>query len=255
MFKLSYLPASVLAIALTASVSWGSYMTSFESVDGFSAGSSPDGVDGWTATSGIQVVNTPPASDGTQSVRIPAVSSTALIFERTFSDAGPTDNLLTFDFNPATGSTPGQRVARFYIFVGGDTASQAGYAQMVLFNAYSGAEQHPWMSYDYTGNGDAVLYSLPDNAWTNGQWNTMQVAFDADTQSYGISINNHLVAPGKPTGAAGATHFTKWNAYDTDHEDIYVDNVRLTHVPEPVSLGLIAMGAGCLFLKRPRRAT
>jgi hypothetical protein len=227
-------------------------MTSFESVDGFSAGSSPDGVDEWSATNGIQVVNTT-ASDGNWSVRIPAVSSAAAILQRTFSNAAPPDNLLTFDFNPATGSTPGQRVARFYIFVGGDTASQDGYAQIVLFNAYSGAGQHPWMSYDYNGNGDAVNYQLPDGAWTNGQWNTMRVAFDADTQSYDISMNNHMVAPGKPTGAVGATQFTKWNAYDTDHQDFYVDNMGLAHVPEPASLGLLAMGAGCLLLKRRRR--
>jgi hypothetical protein len=212
MFRFQHLSLSILAVALTASAAGASYMTSFEKADGFTS-AYPNAKDGWTASQTapiVQVVNTT-ASDGTQSIWIPSNASTNSGITRTFTSTETTaaDKVMSFDFMPEINSTAGARTAWFYAIVDNAAGTAAKAVQFYLYNAAAGGTPE----FYYKGPSNRSIF-VPDTTWTNGQWNTMQVTFNAASQTFDFDINQHRVGTDLAIGSTGATRFSGFRAYE-----------------------------------------
>jgi hypothetical protein len=259
MFGLRHLSLSLLAVGVIAPMSWGSYMTSFESPT-FTAGNSPSGKDSWSA-SGTNphpsVTSAQHSGTGSQSILIPKNTSASSGITRIFTSSESTtaDNGLTFDFMPGTGSAAGNAVAWFYVFADDGDAANTGYIQYYLVNASSAPGATPVLQYHPAGTSTWSYLSIPAGAWTNEQWNTMQVTLDSTHQTFGFSINGKSIANDLSIATAGnghATRFSKFWAYEINSNDLYIDNVRVSAVPEPASLVLLGLSGAALFMRRRR---
>jgi hypothetical protein len=227
-------------------------MTSFEKTDGFTT-AAPNGKDGWTAsqTAPIVAVVSTTASDGLQSIWIPSNGVTSGITRAfTTTETTAADKVMSFDFMPESGSAPGARTGWFYAIVDNAAGTASKAFQFYLNNPAIGAAP----GFSYKGQSTASI-SAPVGTWTNGQWNTMQVTFNAAAQTFDFDINQHSVATGLAIGSIAATRFSKFEAFETgaggtDHLGMYIDNLQV--VPEPAALGLLAVGTMGLLMRRKK---
>jgi hypothetical protein len=113
--------------------------------------------------------------------------------------------------------------------------------------------------YDKTFGG---LFITPnDDTVTFDQYNNFDLALDYNTSTYSVSLNGALLESGLPFFTAGATELTDADISALQASDsatsnatgvAYFDNYSVSSVPEPASLGLVAMAA--LSLTRRRRS-
>jgi len=251
------LVATLFVVGIMVAGTHGStYVQDFE---GLSAGTDITTLPEWAApdgSPGVTEVSTEQAASGSKSLKVLGTTNHLDLLVSTalgFSPEHPKSGLVTFKYDywvQSVGAEPSTRGQIIY------SSSDVGVTQAIN-TSFTGKDAASELILG--GAGPWLPYGLPSHPIAAQEWTTVTVTLDLDNEEAVVNIdspttgnNTSDVVPfqtgeqawqsGDPLGLIYITYF--------DGGPAYFDNIQLTGIPEPATLGLLGIGGLFAVLRR-----